>query len=76
MKTITGMNSAADVALPSRCDAGGVCVDTVEIAGLSTEDLLDHLNAIEQAEAVLTELLAAVLHEMARRWGTGRVQGA
>ncbi|WP_419944560.1 hypothetical protein [Candidatus Poriferisodalis sp.] len=56
MKTITEMKTAAEmaaeIALPGRCSADGADVATVEVADLSVEDLLDRLNAIEQAEAV------------------------
>lgn len=68
----TGMNAAAAVALPGRCNVGGVYVDTAEVASLSVEELHDRLSAIEHAEAVLAELQAAVLDEMTRRWGPRR----
>lgn len=76
MKTITEMNTAAEMTLPGRRAADGIHMDMAEVADLSTEDLLDRLSALDQAEAVLAELLAALLEEMARRRGTGRVQGA
>lgn len=76
MNTITEMNTAAEMTLPGRRAADGIHMDMAEVADLSTEDLLDRLSAVEQAEAVLVELQAAVLDEMARRWGTGCVRGA
>lgn len=76
METIIDMNTAAHVTLPEGCDARGVYVDMAEVAGLGTEELLDRISALEQAEAALAELQAAVLNEMARRWGTSRARGA
>lgn len=72
MKTTTEMIAAAQTTLPDWYEVDGVYVDTAEVAGLSTDDLLDRLNALEQAEAALAELETAVLDEMARRWGTER----
>ncbi len=76
METIIDRNTATPAALPEECDARGVHVDMAEVAGLSTEALLDRISAIDQAEAALAYLQAAVLDEMARRWGTGRARSA
>ena len=75
--TAVAMNAAAGVALPGRRGIDGVHVDGVhvdeaEVADLTVEELLDRSGAIDQAEAVLLALHAAVLDEMVRRWGRTR----